>query len=699
MSSTTRQCPKLPEINCRNLSCEETNDARYWWLLVILAIIVVLIVIIVMIATWGKSEVNIVCEETDCRSAEYPSIAENKSCEPGVIEVNLKASNNQVEVLSGNPTTLWNYNQSFPGPLIEANKGDTLIVHVSNDLSEPTSITWHGIDTPANMDGSEISHEPISPGHSFTYKFQLNNAGLFWYHSDVNSRNQVHRGLYGVILVKDYDEDRCYKLPAHEKILAFSDLKLNSNNQVDISFSNNTNERIEQQINGIYGNVLLTNGVHNGCIEVERNVPLRLYMVNCATDRFMKIFLENHDFLKIGGDQGLMEKPLLVKSHHGLMLTPGERAEIVFVPRSNKINLYTEANPRGYQKVIDDGCGNCQLSDKVDKNCEKLLLVTFKTCNNSSRSKSDSNSYSDEDCTDNELSIPLELKKVKRIKVDQCTPVIKVNYGEYLPDCNEKCNDENVEFYAYKIGGKGKSFRNLEPKQAPIVFEDGTYIIEITNTSVLGNNFFLHGFTFQHIDTIFVRNVYKNNFDCERVVERFQNKILENKDTIYIPGKPCNQDEKGKTIVRLAVDFSNKLFCKDGTRDIIAYGKYPTECRSGGWIFQSHMLTHAELGQQGYIQIVAECERRKYMSSESYINNYSKYSTSNNSSSSSSSSSNHSVCLTRNNSKNSSNSNNSQKSFSNSSSKLNQSSLDTVSMDFSYNSSSGPSNPSSSSSI
>lgn len=78
----------------------------------------------------------------------------------------------------------------------------------------------------------------------------------------------------------------------------------------------------------------------------------------------------------------------------------------------------------------------------------------------------------------------------------------------------------------------------------------------------------------------------------------------------------------------------------DIDRDIIAYGKYPTEKRSGGWIFGSHILTHAELGQQGYIQLVAECERRKYSSQsykDSYINSYSKYSEN----------SDHSVCLTK----------------------------------------------------
>ena len=80
----------------------------------------------------------------------------------------------------------------------------------------------------------------------------------------------------------------------------------------------------------------------------------------------------------------------------------------------------------------------------------------------------------------------------------------------------------------------------------------------------------------------------------------------------------------------MAVKFNGR------DRDIIAYGKEPTECRSGGWVFGSHILTRADLGQQGFIQIVAECDRKKYSSSSGYINSYSSYS-----------SGDHSACLSR----------------------------------------------------
>ncbi len=564
-------------------SCEKNNDEHYLNIIVIVAIAIILIVILVMCLTRQSSTAPPVEE---CKSAEYPSVAENISCDPNVVEVNLTASDNEVQILSGDATKLYNYNKSFPGPLIEAKRGDDLIVHFFNDICEPTTITWHGLMTPANMDGSSISQFPVQPGDSFDYKFNLSNPGLYWYHSDINSREQVQKGLYGVILVKDYDEDSCYSLPKTDKILAFSDLKLNSSNQVDIEFSSVPCDRASEQVNGILGNVLLTNGVNNGCISLTKNVPVRLYLLNCATDRFMKITLEGHDMLKIGGDQGLLEKPILIKEDNGLILTTGERAEIVFVPRQDEIRLFT-SNPRGIQKVVEDECGNCELTDEVEKSDEKHLLVTFNAIGGG--------------CDEEKLEVPLELKKIKKIRVDHCTPIIPVYYGNYEPDC-----EGNIDFYAFRECKKGIPFDRLSRKDAPIVFEDGTYIIEVTNTSPLSNNFYLHGFTFQHLDTLYI---------SEKSKERDVIKVVENKDTIYIPARPCGH--RSKTIVRLAVKFSSKC------RDIIAYGKEPTECRSGGWIFGSHIITHGDLGQEGFIQIVAECDRKKYSSYSGYSNSYS----------------------------------------------------------------------------
>lgn len=567
-------------------------------ILVIFLVLVFVIVAILIVVVFAVNR-STSSESTKSKSADYPSVAENMSSDPNIVEISITASDNEVHVVGeGSATKLYNYNKSFPGPLIEAKVGDQLIVHFFNDISEPSTITWHGLDVDSNMDGSLISQLPVMPGDSFEYNFCLQDAGLFWYHSDINPREQVHKGLYGVILVRDYEEDDELGLPTSEHILAFSDLKLGEDNQVDIDYSNDPSVRASEQINGIDGNVLLTNGVHNGFICVTKNEPHRLRMVNTATDRFMKISIENHDMLRIGGDGGLIEKPILIKSENGLMLTPGERADIVFVPNSDEIKIYTLGDPKGKQHVVMDDDGYCVLVDTITPDNEKQLLVTLKASGDSSE----------------KLMVQLKLKNIKKIYTDHCTPVIPVTFGHYQPE-----EQGNVEFFAQTIDKEGVSFDCLTPKDAPVVFEDGTYIIEVTNWSNMANNFHLHGFKFQHIDTVYISNGDK---------DIIYNKITENKDTIFIPPRPHGYN--AKTVVRLAVEF------KDKCRDIIAYGKYPTDYRSGGWIFQSHMLTHAELGQQGFIQIVAECDRMKYNSYSGYLNSYSNYS-----------SGNRSVCLTK----------------------------------------------------
>ena len=104
----------------------------------------------------------------------------------------------------GPPTRVWAYNGRVPGPLIRARQGDRLVVEVENRLDEPTTVHWHGLRIPARMDGVPwVSQRPIAPGERFTYAFDLEDAGTFWYHPHINSSSQVGRGLRGVLIVEE----------------------------------------------------------------------------------------------------------------------------------------------------------------------------------------------------------------------------------------------------------------------------------------------------------------------------------------------------------------------------------------------------------------------------------------------------------------------------------------------------------------
>ncbi|MCH8895501.1 MAG: copper resistance system multicopper oxidase [Proteobacteria bacterium] len=93
------------------------------------------------------------------------------------------------------------FNGSVPGPILRWREGDRVTLRVTNHLAHDSSIHWHGIILPANMDGVPgISFDGIKPGETFTYQFDVRQNGTFWYHS--HSRFQEQTGMYGAIVIE-----------------------------------------------------------------------------------------------------------------------------------------------------------------------------------------------------------------------------------------------------------------------------------------------------------------------------------------------------------------------------------------------------------------------------------------------------------------------------------------------------------------
>ncbi|MGE0372943.1 MAG: copper resistance system multicopper oxidase [Gammaproteobacteria bacterium] len=92
-------------------------------------------------------------------------------------------------------------NGQVPAPILRWREGDTVTLAVTNRLDDPTSIHWHGIRTPSNMDGVPgLSFAGIAPGETFTYRFRVPQSGTYWYHS--HSAFQEQSGLYGAIVIE-----------------------------------------------------------------------------------------------------------------------------------------------------------------------------------------------------------------------------------------------------------------------------------------------------------------------------------------------------------------------------------------------------------------------------------------------------------------------------------------------------------------
>lgn len=111
-------------------------------------------------------------------------------------------------------------NGCLPAPLLRWREGDTVTLRVRNTLHERSSIHWHGIILPADMDGVPgLSYRGIEPGATYAYRFTVNQSGTYWYHS--HSRFQEQVGLYGPIVIEPRGGER---FPAdREHVVMLSD--------------------------------------------------------------------------------------------------------------------------------------------------------------------------------------------------------------------------------------------------------------------------------------------------------------------------------------------------------------------------------------------------------------------------------------------------------------------------------------------
>lgn len=107
---------------------------------------------------------------------------------------------------TGTPRTAMTINGSLPGPLLRWREGDTVTLRVRNRLKEDTSIHWHGIILPVNMDGVPgLSFHGIEPGGVYVYSFKVKQNGTYWYHSHSGFQEQV--GVYGPLVIDAKDPE------------------------------------------------------------------------------------------------------------------------------------------------------------------------------------------------------------------------------------------------------------------------------------------------------------------------------------------------------------------------------------------------------------------------------------------------------------------------------------------------------------
>lgn len=226
---------------------------------------------------------------------------EDLNPDPNVVEVNLRAEMAEITLADGTVIDGYAYNGTWPGPLLHAKVGDEVIVHFENQLPEPTTVHWHGLRIPDDMDGSPRVQAPVEPGGTFEYRFVVRDAGSFWYHPHVRSNEQVEKGLYGSLIVREPD------LPEFdvERIVTLDDILLDDSGALRPFLASHP-----EIMHGRQGNVLLTNGnPETQHLTVEQEHVELWRIVNTANARTMSISIDGAHAEVVGTDGGRLPEP------------------------------------------------------------------------------------------------------------------------------------------------------------------------------------------------------------------------------------------------------------------------------------------------------------------------------------------------------------------------------------------------------
>ncbi|MRD35249.1 multicopper oxidase domain-containing protein [Bacillus thuringiensis] len=333
-------------------------------------------------------------------------------------EVTLVAKEEKQKLGNGVIVPVWTFNGSSPGPEIRVKKGEKVKVTLKNELSAPVSIHWHGYPVPNNMDGIPgVTQDAVEPGKSFTYEFEANVPGTYWYHSHQDSVNQLDRGLYGALIVEDTKEkyDKDYTLMLDEWVTDKEEmnkqLKEMTKGQIGNKSKGNENEEKNDDKNGMahsgmdmgsdqkdsgnmagmdHGNMKMEghdmsmydlftiNGKSGDLVvplKVNKGDKVRLRLVN-AGYLSHDIHVHGHDIKVITTDGQPINDPKVIKDKV-ISIAPGERYDIEFTAnKTGKWYVEDHSKNKGAKgmKAVIEYDGSKEMKDKAEEK-EKLPKV------------------------------------------------------------------------------------------------------------------------------------------------------------------------------------------------------------------------------------------------------------------------------------------------------------------------------------
>jgi len=266
-----------------------------------------------------------------------PAMAENPA-DGGWTVLDAVAATQQLAPAQYPRTAIWGYNGVTPGPVIRLKQGERVRIRLSNRLpGQNTTIHWHGVRVPNSMDGvPNVTQPPVRPGQVFDYEFVAQDAGTFWYHSQLLAYEQVARGLHGALIVDEL-------LPAEvdrDLLWVIADWRFNPRAAIQEDFQ----DLHDLSHAGRLGSAMTINGrfAREVPLEVRAGERVRLRLVNASVARILGLRFADHEPSVIALDGQPVEAHAL--GDGGVVLGPGMRADLV---------LDCKGQPGG-RHVIDD---------------------------------------------------------------------------------------------------------------------------------------------------------------------------------------------------------------------------------------------------------------------------------------------------------------------------------------------------------
>ncbi|WP_299747357.1 multicopper oxidase domain-containing protein [uncultured Tateyamaria sp.] len=234
---------------------------------------------------------------------------------------------------TGTASQTYGINNSYLGPVLRVRQGQTLPFDVRNGINEVSTLHWHGLHIPGDVDGGP--HQEIEPGATWSPDVPIvQSASMNWFHSHMHGKTaqQTYKGLAGVMLIED-DASLSADLPktygVDDFTLVLQDKAFDPAGQMTYELTGQVFE------DGFEGDTLVVNGT---IAPVAQSVPtglVRLRILNACNARFLELSMTTGPLTVIASDGGFLASAVEAES---ALMSPGERYEVLVDMKSVESN-------------------------------------------------------------------------------------------------------------------------------------------------------------------------------------------------------------------------------------------------------------------------------------------------------------------------------------------------------------------------